>query len=106
MDGRQQHVDDDGGGEHGVDGAEERADPPGVTADDLKEDAVHQREEDAEHEVEDVADRARLAAVVGHRGAEQQRQVHARQRHLARGLDDRREDEGAEKAAGDRGCDH
>ena len=64
--------------------AEQRADPPRAAPDDREEADIRHGEREAEDEMEHVADRLRLAAVVGDRRAEQERQIHARQPELAR----------------------
>src|SRR6185503_16175496 len=62
--------------------------------------------ENAEAQVKEKADRPRRATVVGDRGAEQQRQIHPRQRQFARRLHQRREHQRAEESTGDSRREH
>src|SRR5262249_39062030 len=61
---------------------------------------------DAEDEVQQVANRPRLAAILRERGAEQQGEIHAGQPQLARDADHGREHQRAEQAAAERRAHH
>src|SRR5204862_4446779 len=86
--------------------AEQGAEPPRAPSNGDEKRRVQEREPEAEPEVQQIADRAGAAPVLGHRRAEQEREIHARQAQFAGPVRDRRQNERPDEAARNRGKNH
>lgn len=79
--------------EHSVRQPEQGPEPPAGSTDGVEDSVVDQSERQPDHEVRRVSQQFRLTSVICGRGTEEEREVHAREPHLAARAQDSRQQE-------------